>query len=168
MSTKQAIAEISVDNRVLISEISKLQRGAVVTYAEHFTKWLGRPIRNREDLPNFGTAETRLREDYDIVLSVIRGEGYKLLSHTETVGNDSQMMRAFRASKRRKKELATVELSELNEQQKLEFVSKVTQAHLVIETCREKSLKKLEAAANGSATPLALGHAFEALKHNLK
>jgi hypothetical protein len=165
--SKKAIQELSADNAVLISELSRVTRGSTVTYTSHFTEWLGRPIRNRGDMPNFTTVETRLRTDYGIVLSVIHGKGYKVLTHSDTVTNDNQIDRARRAAARRKKELATVEVSELNDQQRLTYVCKVAQAHLVEEAGREKSLRKIAAVANGSTTPLALGHALEALKKNL-
>ena len=168
MAKQKTIAELSADNAVLISELSRLERGSIVTYAGQFSKWLGRPIHNRADLPNFATVEKRLRSDYGIVLSVIHGEGYMLLTHEQTVGNDVQITRARRAAARRKKELATVDTSGLNEHQRLDYVCKLTQAHLVEEAGREKSLKKLAAvASNGATTPLALGHALEALKSNL-
>lgn len=49
----------------------------------------------------------------------------------------------------------------------MSYVCKLTQAHLLQEAGSEKSLKKLAAVANGTTTPLALGHALEALKRNL-
>lgn len=163
----KAIAELSADNAVLISKISQVPRGTAISYETEFTEWLGRPIRNRADLSSFTTVEKKLRKDYDICLSVIPGVGYKVLTHSETLDNDTRIERARRAAATRKKELATVDLSVLNEQQKLSLVCKVTQAHLVEEAGKEKSLKKLALAANGKSEPLALASAFEALKGNV-
>lgn len=165
--TTKAIADASADTTLLISEISRLPRGAEITYADHFTRWMGRQIHNRRDLPTFPTVVKRLRADYGIVLSAIVGVGYKLLTDEQTLKDDHQIRRATRCASRRKKELATVDTGKLNDQQRLDYVGKVTQAHLVEETSRDKSLKKLVAAANGSTVPLALGHALEALRRNL-
>jgi hypothetical protein len=164
---RRAFADISADNAHLISELSRLDRGSVATYAEHFSQWLKRPVRNSHDIPNFSTVVRRLRSDYSIVLSVIPGVGYKLLTDEQTVRDDSQLTRSRRAASKRKKELATVDVGKLNDQQRLSHICKLAQAHLIEEAGREKSLQKLASATNGSANPLALTHALDALKKNL-
>lgn len=161
----KAIAEMSIDNRLLLSKLSAMKRGEVATY-EDFSKWLGRPIANSSDLHSFSTVRTRLRADNGIVLSVVPKIGYKLLDHLEALNNDTRTSRISREAKQLKKDLATVDAVDFNEQQKLSLVGKVTQAHMIEETCKEKSLKKLVSVANGQPV-IALGHAFEALKKNL-
>ena len=163
----KSIAEMSYENSILVSEISRLERGTVATYAEHFSKWLERPIRCREDLPNFTTVITRVRTDYGIVLSSIAGTGYRLLTHEETVRDDHQTSRARRAASRRKKELACVETSALTDLDRQGFAVKLMQAHLIEESAGSKALKKITAAANGSTQPLALTQILDALKPGL-
>lgn len=163
----KCIMELTADTAILISEISKLPRGSEIYYASHFSNWLGRPIKRSEDISTMDTVYRRLRKDHDIVLSPIHGKGYKLLTHAEAVADKTQVEKARRAAKRRKEELATVQLAELNEIEKLHWAASVTQSHLIIETAKDKTTQRLESACNGAAEPLALAKAFDAIKANL-
>lgn len=163
----KAIAELSADSSVLISELSRMERGTVATYADHFSKWLGRPIRSREDMPNFSTVENRLLRDYQIHLSSQHGVGYLVCTHEQALKDNSRIERARKMARRRKLELSAVDASALpSEQARIELLGLVAQTHVVEQATSGKAATKLIAAVNGN-TPLALAKAFDAIKGNV-
>lgn len=163
----KAIAEISADAAVLISEISRMNRGDEITYAEHFTKWLGRPIRNRADLKTFATVVKKLRNDYGLLLSPIRGEGYRILTNEQAALDSTRLSKAARQAKLLKKEKATVDLSTLSQLQVQTVVGQLTIANVVEASAKQKTVERIAAAVNRATQPLALGHALDRLKENL-
>lgn len=165
--TKQAIAELSADNAVLTSELSRMARGSEVTYATHFTKWLGRPIKNRADLKSFATVVKKLRKDYGLLLSPISGVGYRVLTNEQAAMDNTRLAKAARQAKLLKKEKATVDLSTLNQQQVQAVVGMLTIANVVEASAKQKTIERIAAAVSGATQPLALGHALERLKENL-
>lgn len=164
---RKSIMEQSADTAVMILELSKLTRGTVIPY-EKFSEWLGRPVKRSIDLPTINTVIQRLKKDYGLVLDSIKGEGYRILSHEEVVKDESRTQRIRRMAKKRRQELVTVELSELDELGKLQWAAKSTQSYLIAEAASEKSVAKIAAACNGATEPLALSKALDAIKANIK
>lgn len=163
-TTKKSIGELSATATVLVSELSRLQRGSVATYEENFTAWLGKPVKGSHDIPCIDTVKRILMRDYAIVLDSVHGVGYRLLTHNEVVASEAQTNRARHAARRRKKELGAVEFSQLEENNRLQWAAKLTQSHLIEEATKGKSLKNIAAACNGAQQPLALAKALDAIR----
>lgn len=165
MSNK-AIAELSADASLLISEISRKKPGDVITW-----KWMSEIVgwNLQEKNGVMQTVKNRLLRDYRYVLGTIHGEGYKILTDAEVVEGEAARDRAMRAkaAKRTKRKLQAVELSNLDDVQKQRCFAEVTAAHLAIESSKETSVKRLESSINGAGAPLALNKALEAIKKNL-
>lgn len=164
---RKALAEMSADNAVLRSEISRLPRGTDITFAEHFTRWLGRPIRTSKDLRNFGTVVNAVRNDYGLVLSTIRGVGYRILLNEEVAADESGMHRMRRQARRIKKSKATVDLGKLTAQQVQTVVAQLTIANVVESAAKTKNVERLAASVNGVTQALPAAIYFERMKANL-
>lgn len=165
-ATKKSIAEQHPNTAVLISEISRLQRGDTVTF-EQFGKWLGKPIYRLSDVPNLQTVRTRLRTDYGLLLSPIIGIGCKILTNEQAALDNSRLTKAARQAKLMKKEKATVDLGQLKPDQVQKVVGMLTIANVVEASAKDKTVERITAAINGATQPLALGHALDRLKENL-
>lgn len=163
---RTCISEQSADTRVLVSEISRLERGSVVTFEGHFSRWLGRPVTRAADIPTIEGVKTTLLREYGYKLSSVRGEGYKILTPDEMVADETRRNRMRRHATMRGRELDAVEFSSLSEPSKAQWAAQRTLAHLVRDVTSDKSLKRLEGAvtANGAAQPLALAKALDAFK----
>lgn len=163
-ATRKTIGELSIDNSVLRSEISRLERGTEITFAEHFTKWLGRTIRTSEDLKSFATVRRALLRDYGLLLSSIPGVGYKILTNEQAATDSSRLSRIRKHARMIRKEKATVDLTKLNQLQVQGVVAQLTVAGVIESAAKEKTVVKIASGLNGATTPPALGHALEMLK----
>ena len=162
----KAIAVMSADAGILIAKISTRQRGETITYDEIKT-WIGWDIRDNRGVMQ--TVKNRLLRDYSMVLGVVTGEGYRILTESEMNGDlRSDRERRRRSATRSKAKAGTVDISKLNDIERLSYLAEVTAAHVTIEASGDKAIKQLTAGMNGHTTPLALNYALEAIKNNVK
>lgn len=161
---RTCIADQSADTRVLISEISRLERGTVITYEGHFSRWLGKTVSCSADIPTMNTVIKRLKADYGYVLSNVHGEGYKILTHSEVIADTTRRDRIRRHATLRGRDLDAVDVSTIDDTGRMRWAAERTLAHLVKDSTSDKSVKRLEGAVNGAAQPLALAKALDAIK----
>lgn len=163
----KCIPEMSADNRVLKSEISRLERGTLVTYAEHFTNWLGRPITCSADLRSFQSVVNALRSDYDLILGSVPGIGYKILTNDEIAADQHRMDRIRRQARLIKKERATVDTTKLTAPQLQQHVGHLAVANVIEVAAKDKTIGKIASSINGAMAPPALAHCLELVKKNV-
>jgi len=165
MSSK-SIAELSADAAILIAEFSRRNKGDTVTYDE-LQALIGWDVRTNRGI--LRTVRNRLLRDHAKVLDAVHTQGYRILTDAEIVegrlGRDREQRR--RSACRSKLRAGAVNLSELNERQRLTYVAEVTVAHITESTSGTAAVQRIADNANGSTQPLALNKALEALKHNI-
>jgi hypothetical protein len=162
----RSIAELSADAAILISELGKREKGSTVTY-EEFEKLIGYDVRNNRGI--LVTVKNRLLRDHELVLDSVPKVGYRILSDAEVVEGllRTDRERRRRAATKSKQKAAVVDMSKLNEMQKISYLAEVTVAHVVIDSSGDKSIKQLSLSLSGATAPLALNNALDALKKNL-
>lgn len=153
----------SVDNSILISEISRLAKGADVTFA-NLSQWLNRPISDTSDLRNFGSVRRHLADDYGIVLRSIRGVGFHILTNEEAAIDNCRLHKIRRQARAIKREKATVDLSTLSQQQVQKVVGTITVASVIEAAAKEKTIDKIASETNVATSPLSLRAAMETFK----
>lgn len=160
---KKSIPELSADAAILIAELSKKEKGTDVPW-EEIERLVGWRLRNNQSV--MGTVRNRLRRDHGLVLGTITGVGKRILTDAEVAEGElsKDRERRRRSAKKSKKKAAAVDLSNLNETQKLKLLGEVTAAHVVAEASETKSVAKIETQLNGAGTPMALNHALDAIK----
>lgn len=163
---KKSIAEQHPDTAVLISSISRLERGSEITF-EQFSAWLGKTIKRLSDIPTYDTVKKRLRADYGLLLSPIPGVGCRILTNEQAALDGTRLVRAAHHAKQMKKDKATVDLGTLNQQQVQTVVGQLTIANVIEASAKQKTVERIAAAVNGATQPLALAQAFDRVKENL-
>lgn len=158
----QSIATRSANASMLIDIFLVRNKGDLVTYQE-MEAAIGCDPRSY-----ISTVANRLRRDYGLNISNVRGVGYEILTDAQIVAGEMKRDRDHRrrSARRSKLKASTVDLSNLNEIQKMQLFSEVTSASIVMEESTDKSVKKI----NGQmqSQPLAMAKALDNLKASLK
>jgi len=159
------IAQRSADADILISEISRKQKGELVTW-EYLSSLIGKNLQVNRGVMQ--TVKNRLLRDYGIVLSSQPGVGYVLCSDVLIVEGElgSDRKRRRKAAMRSKMKGQVVDLTKLNETQQLRCLGEIAAAHVVAESSTDKSQKKIISGLGGETKPLALNKALLALMKN--
>ena len=163
----QSIAKLSSDAAILISAISRKEPGDVITW-----KWMSDLIgRNlQENRSIMRTIKNRMLIDYGMVLSSRPGVGYEVCDDLDVVDGElvSDRQRRRKAAKRSKLKAQTVDMTKLDESQRMRCLCEIAAAHVVVESSSDKSQKKIAETLGGATKPLALNQALIALLNGNK
>ena len=162
MKPKQSIAGRSADANVLISEISRLNKGDFVSW-EDMEAMIGRQLRGNSGI--LYTVKKNLTKEYGLVLSSRRGEGYEVCTDELVVDGvlAADRARRKRAAHKSGKKDGDVDLNNLTESQRLKLFAEIASACVTEEACLKKSIAKYTAELGGETKPLALNRALNAL-----
>ena len=163
----KAISEMTADAGVLLAHLSRKGKGDEVSYSEIETV-IGWDVRNNRGIMQ--TVKNRLLRDHGLTLDPVFKVGYRILTDNEIAEGRLRREREHRRrnAQRAKRIGSTVDISKLDDTQRLKCLAEITAAHVTLDASTDKSVKQIESSLNGSTQPLALNKALDALKHNLK
>ena len=158
----QSIAKRSANADILISEISRKNKGDLITW-DWMTSIIGKDPRSL-----MGTVKNRLIRDYSYVLSSQPGIGYRICDDALVVEGELSKDRKHRRKSaiRSKVKAQAVDMGKLSESQQLKCLGEIASAHVVAETSTTKAQEKIVSGLGGETKPLALNKALEALMNN--
>lgn len=161
--TNKTIAEQAIDTRLLVSLLSKAEIGQLVTYAEMGAQ-LSREIEGADSY--LQSALKIVQRDYDIVFSVVRGEGYKRLSDSEIVALGGQLPTKIRRIARRTvRTLSKARDEHLTNAQIIQRNAATSMAGVLAHVATDKAMRKLETAVQAAgAQELPIGRTLDVFK----
>lgn len=155
--------QLSADTRLLIQELRKCQVGATISYAQ-LSSAVGRDISGATGALH--SARKRLLRDEQIVFDVVRGEALKRLSDVEIVGTSNSFARRMRRVAQRGVETLTAigDFSALPRETQMRHTAAVSVFGVVAEMTKEKSIHKVEKAAENVRGELPISQTLEAFR----
>ena len=159
------IKPISADAAILISEISRKNKGDQITWV-WMSSLVSREINGSSSVMQ--TVHRNLLNNHDMVLKSITGIGYivcdDVMVTTDIMSGDRHRRR--RSAKRSMRRAQSVELDNLTEIQQLQCFGEIASAQVVISASTPASQKKMISQLGGETKPLALNKALMALIGN--
>jgi len=149
----KTIPSASVDTQALIKALEVAQVGQTIEY-DALSKVIGRDVRKVRGL--LYTAFRNLMREKDIVFAPVRGVGVKRLAPEEIVELGIFGVRHIRRTARRTiRKISCAQLSTLSEPKKVELFTHSSLLGAVSVMSSGQSIKKLAAAIQTEALPLA-------------
>lgn len=142
VKTKRARFELSVETKAIRGLLSQLEIGETIDYAT-LSKAVDRDITKYRQ-PVY-TAMISLRKDFSMEFINIRGVGYKRLADNEKISSMGvQMQKARKAASRGKKIAHSVNMDNLNNIERTEYLRSFASCSVIDSLLQKKSQEKLD------------------------
>lgn len=140
---KRSIPEISVDTQILVKLIkTRKDAGAETITHEELSEAIKRDVQN-EAYGNLNSARNIVQREHQIVLTSIRGVGYKLARNPEIIAIGSHVVTRIRRTARRGlRSMACADYDAMNNQDRIKYNAAISHvgALAAVATSRQASV----------------------------
>lgn len=163
--SKRSIPEMSVDTRVLIERLKKVEVGEFVSYQE-LSDLVGRNVQGNA-YGNLSTARHRLEMDEEMQFGTVRSQGLRRLDALGVMGGtDGAIHQCHKKMSKEARRLARIDPSGLEPDKKPELHLKAAHVQVLAYQTAPKVQRKLESKLKDSES-LPMSKMLEAVKETL-